>query len=54
MTEANSEKTNKVINDCCGDPSDCSHYEKGTCPEVPEERRVDAKAMENIRTLWDC
>ena len=55
MSEMSAEKITRAINACCGDPSDCAHYEEGTCPNNSnsEEQRVDAEAMEQIRTLWD-
>ncbi len=55
MSETNAKQITRVINDCCGDPADCSDYEKGTCPASgdSEKQRVDTKAMEQIRTLWD-
>lgn len=53
MSEMSAEDIKRAINACCGDPSDCAHYEEGTCPQMPEDRRMDDEAMEQVRTLWD-
>ena len=47
MSEMSAEKITRAINACCGDPSDCAHYEEGTCPNNgnSEEQRTNQNSL---------